>query len=64
MLRRAWEAEVQVVFTLGNKCIADPDPEARQFGRRFRMSFAFHTAEEIGNGIAALGRVVARLTDE
>ena len=55
---------MQVVFTLGNKCIADPDPEARQFGRRFRMSFAFHTAEEIGNGIAALGRVVARLTDE
>ena len=60
----AEEAEVPVVFTLGNKCIADPDPEARQFGRRFRMSFAFHTAEEIGNGIAALGRVVARLTDE
>jgi len=47
------------VFTLGNKCIATLEAEDRQFGRMFRMSFAFHTEEEISNGLAALGAVAA-----
>lgn len=52
-------APTPVVFTLGNRCIATLEDGDRQFGRMFRMSFAFHTEEEIANGLAALGRVAA-----
>ena len=52
-----------ITFTVGDACVAASDTINGEFSRYFRLSFAFHTAEEITRGVALLGRHIAAHTD-
>ena len=52
-----------ITFTIGDACVAASDTEDGKFSRYFRLSFAFHTAEEIARGVALLGHHIAANSD-
>jgi DNA-binding transcriptional MocR family regulator len=53
------EQSIPITFTVGDACVAASDTEPDEFRRFLRLSFAFHTAEEIATGVTLLGRHIA-----
>ena len=57
--RTAVDPSIPITFTIGDACVAASDGELGELRRYVRLSFAFHTAEEIAKGVALLGRHIA-----
>ena len=56
LARTSADPDIPLTFTLGDDCVAATDATPGEFGRMLRLSFAFHTAEEISAGVALLGQ--------
>jgi DNA-binding transcriptional MocR family regulator len=54
------DPSIPITFTVGDACVAASDTQPAEFRRFLRLSFAFHTAEEIMMGVALLGRHIAQ----